>query len=48
MFWQMKKPDGTEPTPDELDEAFFRKFQNADKDVKAKLKRILDVLDDEE
>jgi transcriptional regulator with XRE-family HTH domain len=37
-----------DPTPNELDVAFFRKFQSADPTVKAKLKRILDVLDDEE
>lgn len=37
----------TEPTVSELDEAFFRKYQGADEKVKEKLKRILDVLDEE-
>ena len=37
----------TEPAEDDLDVAFFRKYQRADSGVKAKLKRILDVLDDE-
>lgn len=37
-----------EPTVDVQDEAFFRKFQNADKTVKDKLKRILDVLDEDD
>ncbi|MDU7523823.1 MAG: helix-turn-helix transcriptional regulator [Roseomonas mucosa] len=37
----------TQVTPDEQDRAFFRKYQGADPDVKAKLKRILDVLDDD-
>jgi len=36
------------PTEDVEDTAFFHRFQKADPDVKAKLKRILDVLDDEE
>lgn len=36
-----------DPTVDELDVAFFRKYQSADPSVKAKLKRILDVLDDD-
>lgn len=38
----------TEPTVDVEDNAFFRKYQDADAKVKAKLKRILDVLDDED
>lgn len=38
----------SEPTANELDVAFFRKFQSADPAVKAKLKRILDVLDDDD
>lgn len=37
----------TQPTADEHDEAFYRKYQGADPAVKDKLKRILDVLDDE-
>jgi transcriptional regulator with XRE-family HTH domain len=37
----------TEPTADEFDQAFFRKYQGASAPVKEKLKRILDVLDDE-
>lgn len=37
----------TQPTTDEHDEAFYRKYQGANPDVKEKLKRILDVLDDE-
>jgi transcriptional regulator with XRE-family HTH domain len=36
------------PSEDVEDDAFFRKYQGADPDVKAKLKRILDVLDDED
>ncbi len=40
--------DRTEPTDSELDVAFFRKFQSADPAVKDKLKRILDVLDDDD
>ncbi|MGX5713900.1 helix-turn-helix domain-containing protein [Sphingopyxis terrae subsp. ummariensis] len=36
------------PTEDVEDTAFFHRFQKADPYVKAKLKRILDVLDDEE
>lgn len=40
--------DRTEPTDNELDVAFFRKFQSADPAVKDKLKRILDVLDDDD
>ncbi len=39
--------DRTQATTTEHDEAFYRKYQGADKDVKDKLKRILDVLDDE-
>lgn len=38
----------TEPTEDDLDVAFYRKYQGADPDVKAKIKNILDILDDEE
>ncbi|MDP3907542.1 helix-turn-helix domain-containing protein [Novosphingobium sp.] len=38
----------SEPDASELDVAFFRKFQSADPAVKDKLKRILDVLDDDE
>ena len=38
----------TRPTADEFDEAFYRKFQGASDEVKDKLRRILDVLDDEE
>lgn len=37
-----------DPTVQELDVAFFRKYQSADPAVKAKLKRILDVLDEDE
>jgi transcriptional regulator with XRE-family HTH domain len=40
--------DRSEPTDNELDVAFFRKFQSADPAVKDKLKKILDVLDDDE
>lgn len=40
--------DRSEPTDSELDVAFFRKFQSADPAVKDKLKRILDVLDDDD
>ena len=39
--------DRTQATVDEFDEAFYRKYQGADPNVKDKLKRILDVLDDE-
>lgn len=39
--------DRTNATADEFDEAFYRKYQGADPNVKEKLKRILDVLDDE-
>ena len=39
--------DRTNATVDEFDEAFYRKYQGADPNVKEKLKRILDVLDDE-
>lgn len=35
------------PTEAVADSAFFRKYEKADPDVKAKLKRILDVLDDD-
>lgn len=35
------------PTEEVEDRAFFRKFQRADAGVKEKLKRILDVLDDD-
>jgi transcriptional regulator with XRE-family HTH domain len=35
------------PTEDVSDRAFFRKYQNADADVKNTLKRILDALDDD-
>lgn len=38
----------TQPTEDVEDTAFYRKYQKADPDVKAKLKRILDVLDDDD
>ena len=38
----------TEPTAEVEDTAFFRKYQNADPGVKAKLKRILDVLDEDD
>ncbi|PBB22332.1 helix-turn-helix transcriptional regulator [Mesorhizobium sp. WSM4307] len=37
-----------DPTVSELDIAFFRKYQAADPALKAKLKRILDVLDNDE
>lgn len=37
-----------DPTVDERDVAFFRKYQSADPAVKDKLKRILDVLDEDE
>ena len=37
-----------DPTVNELDAAFFRKYQSADPGVKEKLKRILDVLDEDE
>lgn len=36
------------PTEDVEDTAFFHRFQKADPDVKEKLKRILDVLDNED
>lgn len=36
----------TEATADERDIAFFRKYQGADPDVKEKINRILDLLDD--
>jgi transcriptional regulator with XRE-family HTH domain len=38
----------TQPTEEVADTAFYRKYQKADPDVKAKLKRILDVLDDDD
>lgn len=37
----------TEPGADEFDRAFYCKYQGASDPVKQKLKRILDVLDDE-
>ena len=37
----------TEPEADDFDRAFYRKYQGASDPVKQKLKRILDVLDDE-
>ncbi|MBB5706346.1 helix-turn-helix domain-containing protein [Sphingopyxis panaciterrulae] len=40
--------DKRDPTVDERDVAFFRKYQSADPTVKDKLKRILDVLDEDE
>lgn len=36
------------PTEDVQDRAFFRKFQQADPTVKDKLKKILDVLDEDD
>lgn len=36
----------SEPTEDVQDRAFYRKFQKADPAVKDKLKKILDVLDE--
>lgn len=36
------------PTEDVQDRAFFRKFQQADPNVKDKLKKILDVLDEDD
>ena len=38
----------TQPTEEVADTAFYRKYQKADPLVKYKLKRILDVLDDED
>lgn len=38
----------TDPTPDERDQAFFRQYQGADPDVKAKIVEILKVLDDKD
>lgn len=38
----------TQPSEDVADRAFYRKYQRADPAVKGKLKRILDVLDDED
>ena len=42
--------DASQERPTEAieDTAFYRKYQKADPDVKAKLKRILDVLDDDD
>ncbi|WP_306003586.1 helix-turn-helix transcriptional regulator [Brevundimonas sp. C43] len=37
----------TQPSQTDKDAAFFRKFEKADEEVKEKLKRILDVLEDE-
>lgn len=37
----------TQPTESDKDSAFYRKYQKADPEVKEKLKRILDVLEDE-
>jgi transcriptional regulator with XRE-family HTH domain len=36
-----------QPTETDKDAAFYRKYQKADSEVKEKLKRILDVLEDE-
>jgi transcriptional regulator with XRE-family HTH domain len=36
------------PSDDVLDRAFYRKFQKADPTVKEKLKKILDVLDEDD
>ena len=38
----------TQPTEEVEDTAFYRKYQKADPSIKDKLKRILDVLDDED
>jgi transcriptional regulator with XRE-family HTH domain len=38
----------TEPTEDVADTAFYRKYQKLDPDDKARLKRILDALNDED
>lgn len=38
----------TQPSQTDKDAAFFRKFEKADEEVKEKLKRILDVLEDED
>lgn len=38
----------TEPTQEIEDRAFYRKYQRAEPGVKEKLKRILDVLDDDD
>lgn len=38
----------TQPTEEVQDRAFYRKFQKADPVVKDKLKKILDVLDEED
>lgn len=40
--------DRTEPTVNELDEAFFRKYQSLDAGTKSKLKRILKALEEED
>ena len=37
----------SQPTESDKDAAFYRKYQKADSAVKEKLKRILDVLEDE-
>lgn len=37
----------TDPTIEDRDQAFFRKFEAAKPEVKDKIKRILDVLDEE-
>lgn len=37
----------TDPTENDKDVAFYRKYQGADPAIKEKLKRILDVLDDD-
>lgn len=38
----------TQPSEDVEDSAFFQRFQKADPTVKAQIKRILDVLDEDE
>jgi len=38
----------SQPTEDVQDRAFYRKFQKADPTVKDKLKKILDVLDEDD
>jgi len=38
----------SQPSEDVQDRAFYRKFQKADPDVKDKLKKILDVLDEDD
>jgi len=37
-----------EPNANDLDQAFFHRFQSADQSVKDKLRRILDVLDEDD